>query len=97
MTAPNDAEASEIARILVDERLAACVNIMGGMRSIYRWQGEIQEDKEIVLIAKTRQDLVPALTEKIKDIHSYDCPCVVSLPIDGGNREFLDWIDVETK
>ena len=97
MTAPNDAEAGAMARVLVEERLAACVNIMGGMRSVYRWQGEIQEDNEIVLIAKTRGDLVTALTEKIKEIHSYDCPCVVSLPIDGGNREFLDWIDAETQ
>ncbi|NQU69287.1 MAG: divalent-cation tolerance protein CutA [Rhodospirillales bacterium] len=97
MTAPNDDEAIAIARALVDEQLAACVNIMGAMRSVYRWQGKIQEDAEIVLIAKTRRDLVPALTEKIRDIHSYDCPCVVSLSIDGGNPEFLAWIDGQTR
>jgi len=96
MTAPNDAEASEIARVLVEERLAACVNIIPGMRSIYRWQGEIHDDAEIVLIAKTRRDLVPALTDKIRDMHSNDCPCVVSIPIDGGNPDFLDWIDGQT-
>ena len=97
MTAPNDDEAIAIARALVDEQLAACVNIMGAMRSVYRWQGNIEEDAEIVLIAKTRSDLVPALTEKIRDIHSYDCPCVVSLSIDGGNQEFLAWIDGQTR
>jgi periplasmic divalent cation tolerance protein len=96
MTAPNDAEAHTIARVLVEERLAACVNILSGMRSVYRWEGEIQEDDEVVLIAKTRRDLVPALTDRIKDIHSYDCPCVVAIPIDGGNPEFLDWIDAQT-
>jgi periplasmic divalent cation tolerance protein len=97
MTAPNDEEAGKIARILVEERLAACVNIMGGMRSVYRWEGEIQEDAEIVLIAKTRRDLVSSLTDRIKEIHPYDCPCVVSLAIDGGNRDFLDWIDAGTR
>lgn len=97
MTAPNEAEADAIARILVEERLAACVNIMGGMRSVYRWQDEIQEDAEIVLIAKTRRDLVAALTDKVRGIHSYDCPCVVSLNIEGGNPDFLDWIDGGTR
>lgn len=96
MTAPNDAEARSIARVLVETRLAACVNIIPGMRSVYRWEGEIHEDAEIVLIAKTRRERVPALTAKIKDIHSYDCPCVVSIDIDGGNPDFLDWIDAQT-
>ncbi len=96
MTASNDAEARTIARILVQERLAACVNILAGMRSVYRWEGEIQEESEIVLIAKTRRDRVPALTDRVTEIHSYDCPCVVAIPIDGGNPDFLDWIDAET-
>jgi len=96
MTASNDAEARTIARILVQERLAACVNILAGMRSVYRWEGEIQEESEIVLIAKTRRDRVPALTDRVTEIHSYDCPCVVTIPIDGGNPDFLDWIDAET-
>ena len=96
MTASNDAEARTIARILVQERLAACVNILAGMRSVYHWEGEIQEESEIVLIAKTRRDRVPALTDRVTEIHSYDCPCVVTIPIDGGNPDFLDWIDAET-
>ena len=96
MTASNDAEARTIARILVQERLAACVNILAGMRSVYRWEGEIQEESEIVLIAKSRRDRVPTLTDRVTEIHSYDCPCVVAIPIDGGNPDFLDWIDAET-
>ncbi len=97
MTAPNEAEAGAIAWVLVEERLAACVNIMVGMRSIYRWQGDIQEDSEIVLIAKIRRDLTPALTDRVTEIHSYDCPCVISLAINGGNPKFLDWIDDGTQ
>jgi periplasmic divalent cation tolerance protein len=97
MTAPNDDEARAIARVLVEDRLAACVNIMGAMRSVYRWQGEIHEDGEVVLIAKTRRDLASALTDKVKAIHSHDCPCVVSLDIDGGNTDFLKWIDDQTR
>ena len=77
MTASNDAEAQTIARILVQERLAACVNILSGMRSVYRWEGEIQEDDEVVLIAKTRRDLVPALTDK--GISARDAATVMSI------------------
>ena len=97
MTAPNEAEAGAIARVLVEERLAACVNIMGGMRSVYRWDGGIQEESEIVLIAKTLRELASAVADRVREIHSYDCPCVVSLAIDGGNPEFLHWIDDQTR
>ncbi len=93
MTASSDAEAGMIAEVLVADRLAACVNIVGGMTSVYRWQGEIQRGEEVVLIAKTRKDRAEALTERVKRLHSYDCPCIVVLPIEGGNRAFLDWID----
>jgi periplasmic divalent cation tolerance protein len=97
MTATDQHEARAMARTLVEARLAACVNIIGGMRSVYRWQGDIHEDDEIVVIAKTRRDLVAALTDKIRDMHSHDCPCVVSVPIEGGNPAFLDWIDTQTE
>jgi periplasmic divalent cation tolerance protein len=96
ITAPDKAAARDIGRALVDARLAACANIFDGMTSVYRWQGKIQEDSEAVLIAKTRADLVPALTEKVRALHRYDCPCIVALPVDGGSRAFLDWIDAET-
>jgi periplasmic divalent cation tolerance protein len=67
------------------------------MRSIYRWEGEIQDDEEVIVIAKTKELLVPELIEKVKSIHSYSCPCIVSLPVLGGNRPFLDWVEEETK
>jgi periplasmic divalent cation tolerance protein len=64
---------------------------------MYWWQGEIQDDREVILIAKTKKSLIPELIEKVKTIHSYDCPCVVSLPIVDGNKEFLEWVAEETK
>ena len=97
MTTGSAAEAERIGRALVTERLAACVNIVDGMRSMYRWEGEVQESGETILIAKTRADLVDKLTARVSELHAYDCPCVVSLAIDGGNSAFLDWIDAETK
>ncbi len=89
-------EAKGIGRALVSERLAACVNIIEPITAIYWWEGEIQEDKEVVLIAKTQEALVPDLVEKVTALHSDDCPCVVGLPVAGGHRPFLDWISAET-
>lgn len=89
-------EARRIGRALVEARLAACVNILAGMTSMYWWKGEIQDGRETVLIAKTRAHLLAALTDKVKELHGYDCPCIVALPITGGNPEFLDWIAAET-
>ena len=92
MTAGSRDEAKSIAAALVESKLAACVNMFEGMQSIYVWDGKIQEDAEWVLIAKTTADLVPELTERVKTLHSYDCPCIVSLPVSGGNPAFLEWI-----
>ena len=97
MTAGSLEEARNIGKALVSERLAACVNIIDHMNSFYWWEGELQEDKEVIIIAKTREELVPELTEKVKTLHSYECPCVVSLPILDGNPDFLKWIGDETK
>jgi periplasmic divalent cation tolerance protein len=97
ITAGDIEEATVIGKVLVSERLAACVNIIDNIRSMYWWQGEIQDDGEVIVIAKTRESLVPDLIEKVKSMHSYDCPCVVSLPIVDGNREFLEWVGKETK
>jgi periplasmic divalent cation tolerance protein len=97
MTAGNKAEAQKIAKALVEHRLAACVNILENMQSIYRWEEEIQEDTEVVLIAKTRESLVSELIEKVKSLHSYDCPCIVSLPILDGYAPFINWIHDEVK
>ena len=97
ITAADEAEARALGRKLVGERLAACANVIPGMIPIFRWEGEIQEDSEAVLVAKTRADLVERIVEAMGDWHSYDCPCVVALPIAGGNPEFLDWIGEETR
>jgi periplasmic divalent cation tolerance protein len=97
MTAGSKDEARKIGRELVVARLAACVNILDNMNSFYRWQGEIQDDTEVVIIAKTTEDCVPALIEKVKALHSYDCPCIVAIPVTGGNQAFLDWVAAEVK
>lgn len=99
ITTSSKEEARKIGRILVEERLAACVNILDGMESIYRWKGKIEEANECVLIAKTSYSKVRALTNRVKELHSYSCPCIVSLTIteDEGNKEYLDWLIHESK
>lgn len=92
MTTKDKAEARSIGRHLVQSRLAACVNILDRMNSMYVWQDELQDDEEAVLIAKTTEQRVPELIEAVKSRHSYDCPCIVSLPIRDGNPAFLQWI-----
>ena len=96
MTAGSLDEAKALGRALVEERLAACINVLPGMTSIYRWEGTERIDEEVVVIAKTRADLVDAVTARVKEIHSYSCPSVVALPIDGGNPDFLQWIVDQT-
>ena len=97
MTCGSLDEARKIGEMLLEKNLAACVNILEGMHSLYRWNGAMQEDQETVLIAKTRHELVNELTEAVLSIHSYDCPCIIELPIQQGNPEFLQWIVSETE
>jgi periplasmic divalent cation tolerance protein len=97
MTAGSKTEARKIGKALVESRLAACVNILDNMQSIYRWEEKVQEDSEVVLIAKTTDRLVAQLIDKVKSLHSYDCPCIVSLPVSSGNPPFLDWVREEVK
>lgn len=89
-------EAQQIGKALVSERLAACVNIIDKMHSIYWWEDQIQEDEETVLIAKTSEGKMEALTDRVKNLHSYSCPCVIALPIKAGNQDYLNWILKET-
>ncbi|MDA3960811.1 MAG: divalent-cation tolerance protein CutA [Planctomycetota bacterium] len=89
-------EAEHIGRHLVTERLAACANMLPAMRSIYRWQGAITSDEEVVLLMKTRAELVDQATEAIVAEHGYEVPCVVALPIVAGHSPFLGWISAET-
>lgn len=97
MTAGSREEARAIGRALIEDRLAACVNIMDGMTSIYRWEGAVEESSETVLIAKTREALFDALVARVRELHSYDVPCVIKLPFDEGNPEYLEWLRRETQ
>lgn len=91
-------EAEKVAEAVVGQRLAACANIIPGMRSLYWWQGKLEKGEEAVLILKTRTDLVPAATEAVKRAHSYSVPCVLPLPVGaGGNPDYVDWLLAETK
>ena len=96
VTASNRDEAMQIAKTVVSERLAACANVIDAMRSVYWWNGELQEDDEAVLIFKTRRALIPDLTARIQELHSYDCPCVVALDITDGNNDYFKWVIDET-
>lgn len=96
MTAASAAEAKTIGRALVEDRLAACVNVIPGMVSLYRWEGELEESEEVVLIAKTRAEKFDALAERVAQIHPYDTPCAIRLDISAGLPPFLGWIAEET-
>jgi len=97
VTTSSREEALRIGRDVVADRLAACANVLPGITSVFRWQGDVQEDRETAMILKTRSDLVERLTARVKELHSYDCPCVVALPITDGNPDFLRWIVEETR
>lgn len=97
LTAPSAEEALRIARTLVEERLAACGNVLGPATSVYRWEGRVREDREGVVVAKTSAERVEAVVARVKELHGYGCPCVVALPIVGGNPAFLEWIGSETE
>jgi periplasmic divalent cation tolerance protein len=92
ITCADELEATSIGRALVEQRLAACANIIPGMKSIYRWKGSVETAEEVVLIAKTEETLADKLTECVKSLHSYECPCIVITRIVPGNTAFFDWI-----
>ncbi|XP_019414505.1 PREDICTED: protein CutA 1, chloroplastic-like isoform X2 [Lupinus angustifolius] len=97
VTVPNKESGKKLAESIVKEKLAACVNRVPGIESVYQWKGEIQTDSEELLIIKTRQSLLEALTEHVKANHEYDVPEVISLPINGGNLKYLEWIKESTR
>lgn len=92
ITAADREEAEKIARALLEDRLIACANLLSGMTSFYWWEGVIRQAGECVLIVKTTQELENNVMEKIKSLHSYDCPCILSMAVESGNPEFLAWI-----
>lgn len=92
-TVADDETARKLARLLVESRLAACVNIIPNIRSIYEWQSAIHEDNELILMIKTRHEIVPQLIEFVKKNHPYEVPELIELPINNGNPAYLKWID----
>ncbi len=97
MTAPNADEAAAIAKTVVGEQLAACCNIIPGVRSIYTWKGEVCDDAEVLCLLKTTSTLFDELKERLVGLHPYDVPEVVGVPIEAGHADYLDWIDEVTR
>jgi periplasmic divalent cation tolerance protein len=92
VTAPGRAEAERIAQTLVDERLAACVNIIGGVRSIYRWQEAVESADEVLLLIKTRHEAVDPVCKRVHELHSYQVPEFLVLSVEGGSEAYLAWL-----
>ena len=97
VTVGSESEAETIATALLDERLAACVTIGGPIRSLYRWQGRIADDREWQLVIKTRSDLFDALADRVRVLHSYDVPEIIGLPVTVGNPAYLEWLEEATR
>lgn len=95
ITCKDKTEARNVGKAVVGERLAACANILDGMESIYWWKDKLENDKETVLILKSRAEKLEALIEKVKETHSYEVPCIVALPIEKGNPDYLAWLAAE--
>lgn len=89
----NKKEAQLIARNLVDQNFVACANLIDSISSVYRWKGDIVEDQETLLILKTKKTNVEQIIDKIKQLHSYECPAIITLPVEGGFEPYLQWID----
>lgn len=92
VTAPDMAVAEQIVRTLVDERLVACGNILPGVVSIFRWEGRIQRDGEVLIVLKTAASRVAALQERVSILHPYDVPEVLVLPVESGHGPYVDWV-----
>ena len=96
ITTKDEDEARKIGRTLVEEKLAACINIHP-IESIYRWEGEIEEEGEVAMLVKTKAELADRVIERVKELHSYEVPCIVSFSIDKGNPDYLKWIEESTR
>lgn len=97
ITASSEEEAQKIATALVNEKLVACVNIIPGIRSIYWWEDKVCQEDEVMLIAKSTQSLFPSIMNRVKSLHSYQVPEIISFPISEGLPEYLNWIGEVTK
>jgi periplasmic divalent cation tolerance protein len=92
ITAPKEEEAVKIAHALVEAKLAGCVNILKNIRSIYRWEGKIEDENEVLMIAKTEKKLFASLEKKVREIHSYTVPEIIAAPITEGSADYLAWL-----
>lgn len=93
ITAPSEDVAVKIATALVEEKLAACVNIVPGLRSIYRWEGKICDDREVLLVAKTKQSVFEKLKDSVRSLHPYTTPEIIAIPVTAGFESYLKWVD----
>ena len=93
VTAASPQQAEEIARKLVEEKLVACANVVPLMQSIFRWQGEVQSEEETLIVAKTLRARTDRIVDRVKELHTYQVPEIIALPILEGSRDYLDWID----
>lgn len=96
ITCATDSQAIAIGRALVERRLAACANVIPGVRSIYQWQGEVCADNEVILLVKTDAHRVAAVNRYVAENHTYECPCVIAVPIVDGHAPYLAWIAEQT-
>lgn len=97
VTAPVAADAERIVHVLVAERLAACGNIVPGITSIFTWQGSVERTGEVLVLLKTTQRLLPALTERVAELHPYEVPEILALPVLGGLDAYLEWVEASTE
>ena len=96
ITASQEEEAATIAKTLIDERLAACVNIVKDIRSLYRWQGAVEDEGEVLMVVKTQERLFENLKNRVQQLHSYSVPEIIALPIVKGFENYVQWIKEET-
>ncbi|MGC9517309.1 MAG: divalent-cation tolerance protein CutA [Methanomicrobiales archaeon] len=95
ITTSGKVESEKIAKILLDERLVGCTNILPSIKSIYHWEGQMEEDAESLLIAKTDTSKIENIIEKVKEVHSYDNPCILAIPVIHGSQDYLNWLENE--
>lgn len=96
VTAPDAETGARIARALLEDHLIACANLLPQVRSLYRWEGRVEDDPEVLLVLKTGRERVEALTERVRELHPYDVPEVIALPVTAGSAPYLKWVLEET-
>jgi periplasmic divalent cation tolerance protein len=97
ITCPNRQQAAGMARALVEERLAACVNIIDGVRSVFQWNGTLHEEDEVLCLVKTRAELLPALSVRVRELHPYEVPEILAFEVTAGSPAYLDWLRQATR